>query len=405
VSAVARLAVPSPSARRHTGAEGVAARHSRNCEWRSGGRCSCTPTFQAQVWSPQDKKTIRKTFPTIVAARAWRQETQVGIRKRLLRAPSAIRLEQAAQEWLEAAKAGIIRTRSGDPYKPSALRSYEQVLRTLLLPRFGQRTLSSLSRNEIQDFVDLLVARGLAASTVRNAILPLRAIYRRTLSRGELAVNPTLKLELPRVRSRRERVARPDEAATLIRALNAEGRALWATALYAGLRCGELQALRWNDLDFEARLIRVEHSWDRVVGLIEPKSRSGKRRLPMTETLRKELLSHRLRQRGSDKGHVFRGRRGRPFDPSMTAKRARDAWRAAGLEPIGLHECRHSYAAFMIAAGVNAKALSTYMGHSTITVTLDRYGHLLPGNEQEAADLLESWLACSRVAVASLSDP
>jgi integrase len=62
------------------------------------------------------------------------------------------------------------------------------------------------------------------------------------------------------------------------------------------------------------------------------------------------------------------------------------------LTPVGLHECRHTYAAFMIAAGVNAKALSTYMGHSTITITLDRYGHLLPGNEHEAATLLDNWL-------------
>jgi integrase len=73
-------------------------------------------------------------------------------------------------------------------------------------------------------------------------------------------------------------------------------------------------------------------------------------------------------------------------------ERAREAWAAAGLKPILLHEFRHTYAAFMIAAGVNAKALSTYMGHSTITMTLDRYRHLMPGNEDEAAEMLERYL-------------
>ena len=73
--------------------------------------------------------------------------------------------------------------------------------------------------------------------------------------------------------------------------------------------------------------------------------------------------------------------------------RARQAWQRAGLEPVGLHDCRHSYAAFMIAAGVNPKALCRYMGHSSITVRLDRYGHLLPGNEHQAAQLLDSYLA------------
>src|SRR5215213_4466941 len=76
----------------------------------------------------------------------------------------------------------------------------------------------------------------------------------------------------------------------------------------------------------------------------------------------------------------------------LVTRRARTAWREAGLEPIGLHECRHTYAAFMIAAGVNAKSLSAYMGHSSIVVTLDRYGHLMPGDELEAAALLSRFL-------------
>ena len=73
-------------------------------------------------------------------------------------------------------------------------------------------------------------------------------------------------------------------------------------------------------------------------------------------------------------------------------RRARKSWKEAKLSPIGLHECRHTYAAFMIAAGVNPKALSTYMGHSSITVTLDRYGHLMPGSEREAAGMLATYL-------------
>ena len=73
-------------------------------------------------------------------------------------------------------------------------------------------------------------------------------------------------------------------------------------------------------------------------------------------------------------------------------RRVKAVWKQAKLVPIGLHECRHTYAAFMIAAGVNAKALSTYMGHSSITVTLDRYGHLMPGNEREAAGMLATYL-------------
>jgi integrase len=73
--------------------------------------------------------------------------------------------------------------------------------------------------------------------------------------------------------------------------------------------------------------------------------------------------------------------------------RGRAAAEAAKVEPPTLHECRHGYAALMIAAGVNVKALSTFMGHANIRITLDQYGHLLPGAEDEAADLLDAFLA------------
>jgi integrase len=122
-----------------------------------------------------------------------------------------------------------------------------------------------------------------------------------------------------------------------------------------------------------------------VAGLIDPKSRSG-RRVPIAAALRGHLVAHRLRGPGAD-GFVFSGPDGRPFGSARQSARAKEAWRQAGLQPVGLHECRHTYASLMITAGLNAKALSTYMGHSSITVTLDRYGHLLPGYEREAGTI------------------
>jgi integrase len=210
---------------------------------------------------------------------------------------------------------------------------------------------------------------------------------------GRGRLNPTLKLSLPALRPRRERVPRASEAAALIAVVPLSDRAVWAAALYAGLRRGELQALDWSQVDLEAGVIHVECSWDRQAGLIEPKSKAGKRKVPIADALRVHLLAHRLHQGRGGQGFVFTSNSGRPFDSGRLAAPARKAWAKADLQPLGLHDCRHTYAAFMIAAGINAKALSSYMGHSTITVTLDRYGHLLPGNEREAADLLDQWLA------------
>ena len=245
----------------------------------------------------------------------------------------------------------------------------------------------------LQDLADQQAAHGLSPSTIRNTLLPLRAIYRRALTRNQVATNPTLNLVLPAVRGRRERIAAPQEATALIDALPLRDRAVWATAFYAGLRLGELQALDWNHIDLHTNLIHINRSWDRKAGFIQPKSRSGTRRVPITNALRSHLLAHRLHQGTGAQGLAFPNTHGdRPFNPSTLNQHAKTAWAKAQLDPITLHECRHTYAAYMIAAGINTKALSTYMGHASITITLDRYGHLLPGNEHHAATLLDTWL-------------
>ena len=375
------------------GQEGINVRHRLNCTSRSGGSCSCQPAYQAQAWSALEGKQIRKTFASLADAKAWRQNTQVGLRQGTVRTPSPTTLNQAASEWLAAARTGVVRTRSGDPYKPSAIRSYQHSLNRHILPRLGSQRLTAISHLMLQDLADQMVTTGASASTIRNAILPLRAIYRRALTRNDVAINPTLKLALPAVRGRRDRIAPPQEATALLQALPPGDRAIWATAMYAGLRLGELQALTWDHVDLVENIIQVERSWDSRAGFIAPKSRSGVRRVPITAVLRQHLLNHRLHQGTGGTGFVFPNTYGkRPFEPGRINKRARDAWTNASLTPIGLHECRHSYASFMIAAGVNTKALSTYMGHSSITITLDRYGHLLPGNEHAAAALLNTWL-------------
>jgi integrase len=358
---------------------------------RSGGRCNCRPTYQASVWSARDGRRIKKSFPTLAEAKAWRAAAQTAIRRGTLRAPSQVTLREAAEAWLAGARDGSIRNRSGDRYKPSVVRGYETSLRLRVLPELGGRKLSDIRRSDLQGFADRLLATGTDASTIRNTLMPLRAIFRRVVARGDVGVNPTSGLELPAVRGRRDRIASPEEASKLVEGLPERDRALWATALYGGLRRGELQALRWDDVDLATGVLRIERAWDVREGSIEPKSRAGRRKVPIAAVLREQLIRHKQR-RGSD-GLVFGRPDGKAFDGSTVDARAKASWREARLEPITLHEARHTFASLMIAAGVNAKALATYMGHASVTITYDRYGHLMPGNEDEAAALLDAYLA------------
>jgi integrase len=371
---------------------GIEVRHKKACASRDGRRCNCQPTYQASVWSARESKRIRKTFATLAEARAWRSETQTGVRRGTVRAPANMAVQEAAEELVAGMKAGSVRNRSGDVYKPSAIRSYEAALRDHIVPRLGRARLADVHHRDVQRIADDLLSEGRDPSTIRNALMPLRVIFRRAVEDGDLAVNPCTHLRLPAVRGRRERIASPEEAQRLLAALPDPDRAIWATALYAGLRRGELLALAWDDVDLATGVIRVQRAYDdkdRVE--VEPKSRAGRRIVPIVGALRDALVEHKARE-GLDRGLVFGSSAETPFQPSTVWRRARASWQRAGLEPIGLHEARHTFASVLIAAGVNAKAITTYMGHASVQTTYDLYGKLMPGSESEAAALVDAYL-------------
>jgi integrase len=379
---------------------GIIVRHRARCASRRGARCNCRRVYQASVWSARDAKRIRKHFDSLEDAKRWRAESYGRLRRREMRAPSAITFGQAAELWLAGVRAGSIRTRSGDEYKPSTIRSYELALRGPggsgggLLREFGRVRLSDLCVDDFQEYADRLLAAGAQPSTVHNQMMPARVICR--WRRREVAVNPTVGLTLPAVRSERVRIATPTEAELLLGALSQHDRALWATALYAGLRRGELMGLRWRDVDLARGVIEVVQAWDpKEREMVRPKSTAGTRRVPIADVLCGYLMPLKLAA-ADDRERLVFGGGGAPFSATCAYERALRAWRRAGLRPICMHECRHTFASLMIAAGVNAKALSTFMGHATISITLDRYGHLMPGAEDEAASLMDAYLRAAR---------
>jgi integrase len=364
---------------------GISERHARSCP---RSPCTCTPTFKATVWDARAGKRIIRSFPTITAARQWRQDAYAALRAGTLSANRGPTIAEAAGAWLEAARAGIVRNRSGEPYKPSTIRSYEQSLRLRVLPALGRERLAEIDLPALQRYVDRLAADGLGAQTIGLSVAPLRAIYRRANQLGEVKTNPTRGLALPAPRPPQRRIASPAEIEAILAAVAADDRPLWATAIYAGLRRGELLALCWEDVDLAAGVIHVRRGWDTVEGEIEPKSRHGRRRVPIPAVLRDYLLECKM---------SVIARTSRVFGGANRARkvieRGMRAMRDAGIEPLQIHDARHTYASLMIAAGVNAKALSEFMGHATIAITYDLYGHLMPGSHDEAAGLLDAFLA------------
>jgi integrase len=377
---------------------GIRVRHQRSCASRAGAGCNCRPSYQAQVFDAVSGRQIWRTARTITEAKLWRADTQAQARRGILQRPVRTTVREAAQTLMAGMDDGSILDRSGKPYKPSATRAYSQTLRSYVLPTLGSRRLDEVHRADIQDLVEGLRRRGLAPSTIHNVLDPLRVLFRRAVRRDEVLIDPTRGLELPAVRGQRDRIESPENARKLLEALPDDERALWTVAMFAGLRRGELLALRWVDIDFDGGVIRVERGWDMYAGEIAAKSKAGVRAVPMAFPVHRELRELKRRSRRDGDDLVF-GRTSRdPFFPSTVRARAMKAWKAAGVDPITLHEARHCAVSFFIASGLDLKQVSTWAGHSDIRTTLNRYGHVIPGSERDAADRLTAYLAGPTVA-------
>lgn len=373
-------------------ATGIRKRHSTCCASHEDGRCRCAGRWEAWVYLAREGKRIHRSFATESEAKSWRADATTAAAAGKLRAPVKRTIREAADAWHEGAVVGRIRDRSGRPYKPSTLRGYRRSLDQRVLPDFGALQLSELRRGDVQAWVDRMLGEGLSPGTIRNALNPLQAVYRHAIRRDLVSINPTRDLELPTARGRRDRIASAVEADALLAALAKAERATWATAFYAGLRRGELRALRWSDVDFGRSEIRVERSWDQHEGPLDPKSESGSRTVPLLAALRDHMLDHKLTTDRAGEDLCFGRSAVDAFVGSTVNNRAKQSWKVAELRPITLHECRHTFASLLIDAGVNAKAIQTFMGHSTIEMTFNQYGHLMPGSRNQARELVDAYL-------------
>jgi integrase len=393
-------------------AEGIIRRHAPRCPVREGKRCRCNSGWEAWVYLRREKKKVRRTFKTKGEAKSWRSEALTAARKgELRRAPKDHRnVYEALVDFVAGMESGEIRPKKKERYKPNTIRSYERAVRLRYKDaELGALRPSEVRRADVQSFADDLLAT-LSGHSASNVLNPLQAFYRRANDREELANEPTKGVDLPLGKSKRpRRIVAPDEATRLIELLPLEDRALWATAFYAGLRRGELQALRCEDIDLARSLIHVKKGWDQEEGEIEPKSEAAQRTIPLLAILRDFLDEQLVRTGRTGVDRIFGRAADRVFYPSTIDGRARRAWKAYNLAEreaaeeeerapvlltlLTLHECRHTFASLLIDTGANPKAIQMVMGHSKIQTTLDVYGHLLPGSYDDVRARMDAYLA------------
>jgi integrase len=287
--------------------------------------------------------------------------------------------------WLKDSLRGTVRA--------STVERHEINVRTHIKPCFGHVRLKGLTPAHVRGLHREKLDGGLSPATVRKIHSTLHKALTQAVADGLLPRNAAA-VKAPRPAPREMRPLSEEEARRFLDAASEAGdpfEALYVLAITAGLRRGELLALRWDDLDLERGTLRVARSLTREKGrylMGDTKTKKGRRRVNLTprtvaalKAHRKRQLEERVRLAGlyEDRGLVFSTGTGAIVSPENLVKRSfRLILKAAGLPEIRFHDLRHTCATILLGRAVHPKLVQELLGHATVAMTLDTYSHYLP---------------------------
>ena len=301
----------------------------------------------------------------------------------------------------------------------STICAYEEHVDLHISPFIGAKKLAELTVPAVNAFGDQLREAGRSAAMIKRVIRSLGAIFKEARRRGLSALAPTegLELDLPERDDPRPVIPTKQELQAIIAGTTTRESRIWRAlvlvAVFCGLRASELRGLRWIDVDFEARQINVNQRADIYHRIGKLKSKSAYRSIPCPSLVLNALREWKLQCPKGDMGLVFPNGLGRVealsnimqrgFDPIQIAagvvaqKLALDASgqpMTTTVAKYGLHALRHACASLWIEGGKNPKAIQALMGHSTIQMTYDVYGHLFADAEadQKSAEDIQARL-------------
>jgi len=295
--------------------------------------------------------------------------------------------------------------------RPSSALMYRRYVEMDLIPGLGRTRLSDLTEGQVETFLRGLRAKDKktgepkrGAVTVRRIHAVLRSALGDAKQKRLVAFNAAVDVALPVVDSSKVRPWEPEEVASFLdSAANHRLGALYELAVFSGLRRGEVTGLRWSDVDLTKRRLTVRTQRVQVGGSVvegRAKTKAGEdRRVDLGERAIGALMAHRLSQElereqwgeaYEDDGLVFAKENGRPLLPQYVTRLFDSLVAEAGVRRVRLHDLRHAAASLMIAAGVDIAVVSKRLGHSSIGVTADVYGHLIGNAGRSAADAAES---------------
>jgi len=289
---------------------------------------------------------------------------------------------------------------------------YGMFLKHQVAPHIGAIALQRLTTLDVETWHAKLMAAGLAASTIKSAHKLLVKALADAVKHGQLARNVAALQRVPKGATAEVSIITADQIEPVVSKLKSVAiypRAL--LALTCGLRAGEVNGLRWCDVDLDAKVLRVQQATEEVMGrpvvIKEPKTAAGRRSLSVPDVAIDALRDHRKAQleqrmllgqgRPSEDALVFPATNGGPAGTANMSKQWRLTVQALGLPDVNFHALRHTHASQLIDAGVPITAIAKRLGHSSPAVTLRTYGHMFRADDGAAAAVVNAALGANPV--------
>jgi integrase len=341
-----------------------------------------------------DGRRLTKYFDTQRECREWIREKQAQIDEGLTFDGARATLEQYLNHWLETTRPHL---------RAETQRHYTGVVRRHIIPALGQVKLNDLRPDHIQSFYIAKRKAGVSEHVLRYAHAAMHRALGQAVKWGLITRNPTSVVDRPKPKRAEMKVWTVEQVRTFLTEVEGDRfEALYYIAVTTGLRMGELLGLLWSDLNWETARLQIQRQLQRVKsqGLVfnEPKSRAGRRSIVLGPDALDKLHQHRERQQQErlffgeswqESGLIFPSLRGTPKDPTDLRREFKALVAGAGLPGIRFHDLRHTAATLMLQQGIHPKVVQERLGHSSISITLDTYSHVLPNLQVEAAEQLE----------------
>lgn len=361
---------------------------------RANSKGEVRTTWLADYFDQHGKRRNR-TFPTKKAADAWLLKARGDIRDGI-HTPEGetVTVAEAGRLWLIRGEA--------DGLERGTLQQYAIHLKLYIKPTLGDIRLAQLRSPDVEAWRDELLAR-VSRHRASLILTSLKMILKDAQRRGFVAANAASATRIGRNKREREllevgrHIPTKEEVNTIISTMPHRWRPIFVTAAFTGMRTGELRGLTWDAVDFDARLIRVRQRADYWKTLGAPKTAASRREIPMAPIVLSTLREWRLQYRFGKDGPVFctsvHGNVGGVLNHGELWRVFQAAQRAAGIVDAArkpkykVHALRHFFASAGIEAGFAPKRLQVLLGHASIQMTYDVYGHLFPNAEDDHARL------------------